>query len=179
MTSKGMSLNISRKRQLCVLDKWFRGHWKETQTLFLYFMRRASLAEFLPVHPDEEETSPCSRGWSTWLAPKAHSCVFNLSDLPGFGSSLPTADQLLEIHYTPSQITSMEEVPESPWNWQLPQAAGKPHPCIDSHLQLLCSSCWRGMILPSCSTKALSRAWISMCVAGRLRYSSESGCSCT
>lgn len=56
MTSKGTSLNISRKRQLCVLDKWFRGHWKETQTLFLYFVRRASLAEFLPVHPDEEET---------------------------------------------------------------------------------------------------------------------------
>lgn len=45
MTSKGMGLNTSRKRHFCALDKWFRGHWKETRTLFLYFMRRASLAK--------------------------------------------------------------------------------------------------------------------------------------
>lgn len=30
--------------------------------------------------------------------------VSSTSDLPGIGSSLPTADQLLGIHYTPSQM---------------------------------------------------------------------------
>lgn len=109
MTSKGMGLNTSSKRQFCALDKWFRGHWKETlNPLPLFHEKGLSCKEFLPMHPDEEETSPYNTGLSTWMTSRGCSSVLSLSYLPGFGSSLHTADQLLGILCTPSHMHQHE-----------------------------------------------------------------------